>query len=704
MDNRNGNQEIYTATVIKPTDSMCFPPHRGVPGSTNPPVIDGKVQEDVGWRGAYRITYGNGTNSLHVACQALKHSTDAYIYLSYEIRNDPTFDNTDVIVITFRPNITNGLFANDRKIVIYPICDNIGAGGQTCSITTPDDKIDQLPRQIRFYRNSAGWVEIPATQITNLVTKVRSYTDGSTKAWNVEMQVPTSTSTGGIQWGNFSDEFLFYFNVIRVSGTNGAEFHWPRNAPEINGDLSLYPFYPWEWGKANKSNTALCNGVFISNYSDIGTNNTPSSEILFTSPPNTYTNTFYAHVKNNSEIGGVYQQADDILVRFRLANWGIPSKIDWSDIQVSNPPCPNIQSNPSCPKDIAPATSSGPGTETFNLEWKVPDSDIPLYQANKHQCVLVELDSKSNANITSKSIYRNMDFEQASSFTRSAEISARGYGQLPPGFSDQQFALHVATQEYAYGGGIAFDSFKLGTLLHKKIFDEKKPVSILNYTAHGYRYVGRVIIINERTYDLIDPVGSFGYVIRHQGLVKEWKHKITGCEMIQPNQYKLNIPPEETATIGTEIEPVDLIKKWSLSLHSGFAIPTGSFTNDYDPGINVLIDADYHFSTQYSLVALFGYNDFKSKSTSIDDNYWINLSANLRYYQTFGGPWSVYLGGGPGLYIPENGNNELGVNAGLGFDYDYSSLIKFEFGADYHSMFDQDIKFMHSHIGVIFRF
>jgi hypothetical protein len=706
MDNRNGNQEIYTATVIIPTENMCFPPCRGVPGSPNPPTIDGIVQEDVGWRGAYRITFGNGTNSPHMACQALKDNSDNYVYLSFEVRNDPTFDDNDVIVINFRPDVTNGSLTNDRKIVIYPICGDIGAGGQTCSINTPDDKINQLPRQLKFYKNSAGWIEIPSGQVANVEAKVSSYTDGNTKAWNVELKLPTSISSGGSQWVNFKDEFLFYFNVIRVSGTDNtvSEFRWPGNSPLTNGDINSYPFYPWEWGKASKSNSATCNGVFLNNYSDIGTTNIPSSRIVYTVPSNTLTNTFYANVRNNTEIGGVPQPAEDVFVRFRIANWGIPGPTDWTDIPALNPACPNVISNPTCLNNIPAGTSTSPGITTFNFDWKIPDSEIPNYQTNPHQCILVELDSKSNTILSTKSIYRNMDFVQASSFTRSAKISAKGYGHITEGFSDQQFALHVAAKTQIYDDGNSIDTLTFSNLLQQKKFDKKKPSSIFNYTVHGYRYTGRFIIINEKKYAIVDPVGSFGYVVNHIGPVKEWKYKLTGCETIRPNIYKLNIPFEEKATVITEIEPISYNKKWSLSLHAGFAIPVGSFSNVYNPGFNILLDADYHFSNQLSLVALLGYNNFKSKSISIDNTNWINLSANLRYYQPVGGLWSIYLGGGPGLYIPNKGSGSLGTNLGFGIEYDCNSFINVEMGVDYNLLFSQNIKFMHSHLGVVFRF
>ena len=154
----------------------------------------------------------------------------------------------------------------------------------------------------------------------------------------------------------------------------------------------------------------------------------------------------------------------------------------------------------------------------------------------------------------------------------------------------------------------------------------------------------------------------------------------------------------------TTIEKLPTYLKWALSIHSGTAIPTGSFANDFDPGFNILLDADYTFSPQLSVVTFFGYNDLKSKTAGIDDNYWINLSANVRYRRPLNRAFSYYVGAGPGIYIPENGDTEFGANVGLGINYEYSPLLTFELGADYHTIFDPDIQFVHSHAGVIFRF
>jgi len=145
-------------------------------------------------------------------------------------------------------------------------------------------------------------------------------------------------------------------------------------------------------------------------------------------------------------------------------------------------------------------------------------------------------------------------------------------------------------------------------------------------------------------------------------------------------------------------------RKWSVSVHSGTAFPTGTFATDFDPGFNVLLDVDYHFSPQFSLVGFFGYNAFESKITGIDATYWINLSANVRYQRLLTIPFSYYIGAGPGIYIPKDGDTEFGVNAGCGFNYELNPRIAFELGADYHMIFDADIQFVHSHVGMIFRF
>jgi hypothetical protein len=80
---------------------------------------------------------------------------------------------------------------------------------------------------------------------------------------------------------------------------------------------------------------------------------------------------------------------------------------------------------------------------------------------------------------------------------------------------------------------------------------------------------------------------------------------------------------------------------------------------------------------------------------------WIITSANIKYLFSLGRILS-YVNFGPGYYIPKTGNSEFGAN--FGFDYNFNSSIVIELGADYHKIFREDIQFIHSQGGIIFRF
>jgi opacity protein-like surface antigen len=154
--------------------------------------------------------------------------------------------------------------------------------------------------------------------------------------------------------------------------------------------------------------------------------------------------------------------------------------------------------------------------------------------------------------------------------------------------------------------------------------------------------------------------------------------------------------------------PPPTFKRFGVSLHSGAAIPSGEMADYYDPGFNVMLDFGYWLNPNLALMAFLGYNDFKAKSAGTDDNYIINLSVNARYYQPYRlmpmPPWSYYIGGGFGYYLIDIGDNEFGFNVGAGLNYEINPTITLEIGADYHQTFDNDIKFIHTHGGVIVRF
>lgn len=145
--------------------------------------------------------------------------------------------------------------------------------------------------------------------------------------------------------------------------------------------------------------------------------------------------------------------------------------------------------------------------------------------------------------------------------------------------------------------------------------------------------------------------------------------------------------------------------KFSLSLHTGYTIPLGTFNEVYNSGPSVFVDVDYHFLNQFSVVLLFGYNGFHAGFPHIKNTYWWNFSANLKKEFTVAPKLNFFLNGGPGIYIPKNGPGKPGFNVGLGFNYSLSNSWKLEFGNDYHHIFGKaKVRFIVTHVGFIYSY
>lgn len=558
-------QPIPASGVDIGCDLMCFRPHVGVPGQPQPPTIDGAIADDVGWRGAHRVTFGNGTDVPHVGAQVLRDNSSSLFYMSFEVKNDTGVAAAgDTVVVTFRPSFnpaagtTDGTYpagnlANDIRIII-----------EASSTDTTVAK-----------HNGTSWVNLPTLPTGMVVQRMTA-----TGTWDIEVALPTTIAAGGAGWVDFGPYFKFYFNVIRETGGTATEFVWPDYQHRILGNINTYTYDNHEWGIGTQDNAAQCNGVFLT-ATDIGTTNTPANSINLDSA-----NTFFANVKNLTWDSATsnWAAANDINVRFRIADWGMAgvgnlTSSSWREIPAANDGCGTADSNdnPTCEQNVPAATNSTtPGQQTFNLDWTVSTADKPRYQdppegmGDDHQCILVELNSKSGANITTKSVYRNMIFDAtASKFEQMAKIDAQGLPKPPAGKSEHQFILQevrevlppVLLKDYMADltkQKRAVRNDDVGT--HVPDF-KGKWLSQTRWLIHGYRETGMFVEIKGVKYPLTEPVSSFGYVISHAGdAVKEWKYGLEGGGINKTAEgfYKLAIPEGGFKRINTRVDSVEL--------------------------------------------------------------------------------------------------------------------------------------------------
>ena len=547
-------------------DLICIRPSIGVPGQPDPripDVTDGMVADDVGWSGAHRVTFNNGTSLPHVAFQGLRDKrgdtdpTNAFFYMSFQVNNDSGGASAgDTIVLTFRPSFDataasfpSGNANNDIRIII--------------DATTGIPNVD--------IHNGSSWTDVTTPTTMTVVMNPSPDTD----AWGVEIKIPiTNAAAGGSSWFDFDNYFKFYFNVIRATGTTATEFVWPDHGHRINGNALIYSYDNHEWGIATKDNSAVCNGVYMST-TDVGTTNTPANSINLTTA-----NTFFANVNNLSWDSSTnnWAAANNINVRFRIADWGmaVGDSPSWRNI-------PGTPSNPTADQPVPAATDAAiPGTQTFTMDWTVPAGEQAMYHPStgyKHQCILVDIDSTSNANITTKSVRRNMNFDEtASVFERKAKIDARGLPNPPNGKSDHTFVLQESRHVFK---PVRIKDIDNKNKLHElavarlsrthnttKENDGHVPappfvvddyISQTQWLVHGYRETGNYVEIKEVKYSLTEPVASFGYVVSHTGEpVDEWNYGIAGAERTGDGRYELNIPKDSFKEIITRVESIEL--------------------------------------------------------------------------------------------------------------------------------------------------
>ncbi|MDX6406411.1 MAG: hypothetical protein QOH70_3866 [Blastocatellia bacterium] len=631
---------------------LCFPDVISTPDTfMTPPNVDGVVVGDNGWTSSFRYVFQNGTPNPNVVVQGIKDAN--FVYLSFEVNADPSFDNADMIIVAFDPD---GTTANQRRLHIFPLfTTGAGVGGN--------------PQLVQYWKDSATWGGAPQMLPAGTVIKVTSAGAGPV-AWNVEMKLPTGAAGFGLP---SATPFGFYFNTLIFNSIGVVgERHWPLSSP----DIQLFPNNtppPSTWGTGDYSGG--CNGVSISP-SDITTNQTPTSKIATNAG-----NIFSVLVHNNStDSGGLPIPATQVDATFKIANFGLSNA--WDLV-----PAPG---NPTTGMSTIPAS----GTNTLSTgTWNLTPAQVALYSMpnNTHQCILVELDSPApNTTFVNKSAWRNMDFGTASVFERPAEISGKGYEPPPDGSGSYDFDLFVTTEEERSIGSNRIMVAATGN----------QPVSQLTWIAHGYRHTGRYIVSFQKRYEIVEDVGAFGYIVQHVGEVKAWLNELKGAGLTKVNQnlYRIKVPQNGAVTVNTTIEAVESggggtttgpFKRWGLSLHAGISIPHGNFNTFFDPGPNFAIDLEYRVKPTFSLEAIYGLHHFNGATigtVSVGNLNVHQFSFNGKVYGS-SSPVRPFFNFGGGAYKFGSGSTRAGLNIGAGVQFDVTPTVAAEAMYDFHNVF-----------------
>lgn len=541
VNQRNRNCLARTLAVIAFTfilagnvwalDKLCIPNHEGLPWEGGlPPTVDGYVgrtevaeisgdpRVEQGWVRSALFSYSGGGTNAYTEARIIRDATQPYIYLSFLVRNDPSFDDDDSVVIVLDPGWSSGstTFTNQaRRMIIHPV--NSGAGAPGLAGTGSNlIRQNRVPFNTEWSKYTSGWADMISSPAGSDI-KVRSWESGaSDKGWSVEVKLPINTAAGGSEWSNLGSTFGLYFNVIKLCGASFCtgstdpaaqdyytnQYAWPKITSYTSGTPGLITGTAatlkdlvnttvqssWLGQAVFSSANSTCKGVRFANGPDgigvLATDGSLGTTIDGRQPPvvpTLPTNTFVARLTND----GTAADGQGIRAEFRIANWGIGGGPGaWDKIPAR--PAGNLpmsssgitplnggtaNTNPSSRRDVP----IGTGQHDLWMQTQVLTGDhycnsnvqtcLPG-DKDAHSCIWVLLDSNNNATISESSVRRNFDITTLSTQRQSAEFSAKGWDAPVISGGPQQFLLFTS-QNYFYHPG-ATDN-KQGMIMPKGI-------------------------------------------------------------------------------------------------------------------------------------------------------------------------------------------------------------------------------------------
>lgn len=592
---------------------LCAPKATGLPHDPSPskiPTIDGVVSGDHGWTGAWRYEFDNGTFVPNAVAQVITDPdpSQTNLYLSFEVNNDPDFDPGDAVVIGFDPT---GNDADREWLVVYPFAG--GPGGPGGAAAT-----------VNYYKGwvstpTGHWLStaVPA----GVVAYAKHVGAGATASWNLELKLPRAAF--GLATSNKFGMY-FYINKTVASSvvpyqwpSNAPTLDFTLlNSPDPStwGEAHL---------ATGKSNNAACKGISISP-SDIYTDNSPPNKINLTGQ-NTFHAIVHNDMITPYDNPSTHQPdpvtAHGIRATFKIADFGVSGYTQtagqWNAI-VPTPPA----TNPTAPADIPGNGGTADLTTSWTLN--ATQSAHYSQPMHTHQCILVELSTTASTPpgsvvFTHKSAWQNMNFGTASKFNFHPVIDPRGW--KPPVHGNQQrlvltvthridqlqrdkvlkqlnvarlaprplFAADmplaeptntatVSTAPRPGTGVVPIGSSpgwaRLKDITHfpaehnadfkayvAKLKNPKAQVTQLTYIVNACRPSGRFVTVHSKKYEICEPVGAFGYVLRHAALggVK-WEASLAGPGVKRignTNRYEMKLAAGKPVQISNSMDATD---------------------------------------------------------------------------------------------------------------------------------------------------
>lgn len=584
--------------------TVSIPSAGGVPGTSGPPdwLSGGAGQDfrfdDVRWRGATKLDFAAGA-AHGIFFRAIHHNSgQEFIYITLRAGFVPEMNlsrdfvyiglqrhgTTDAIVIRIQAHDSSFSDAGPPPmgppVAPFSIQVNQSSGGSPFS-----GNIISNPTWINA--NARVWL-----QNNNTVPGDPNF------RWGVQIRIPVS-GAGGVQNNagpQLGTDFDMWY-LIRGSVMGMATILGEYRADGLNTtgfDLTNgnYPLPAGIWDEfLLTSGPASFGGVTMmgNGQNDLVVQNALGTG---TTIQNGAVNTFIARPRNYRAAGNDIA-AGDIAATFRIANWGsiaTPAPWDLVDPAITTP----VASTSVIP--VLPAANNPPATSPIAQPVTM---NLPPGKST-HQCVLCTLSSTGPVTLfLQDSVFRNMNYDHASTLEREAEINTTGLpkdnapdprdvymaiekvGMEPntPGADEGIFLINRITRAMRRGGPLAEKLKRVLEILRnigQQTEDPKKRLEILvnvltdagltdeeldqvfpTFRVHVYHDTGERLKENGEEKPVLRAQTSFGLYMYHEGGIEGWQTSIQGATRISDNVYQMPVPKDGSGKIKVIVQAVE---------------------------------------------------------------------------------------------------------------------------------------------------
>lgn len=606
---------LLVASVLGASSSAfaqtyCFPNAIGVPGKTGAPTSI----TDPRWNGALAFGQGDGK----VEFRALTHvvSGQKTLVLTWHVHGDfGLADNVDKFMAGFLDDSTNpptgNLMMLQRKAISPTTGGTVASGALSARIYRYNGTATAADWVLLAEEGYAAPVgTLPSWLRSATLTDLECGVDGC-PSWTVTLSVPLSATATQLDPGTgikLVNRYRFSYQAeIHQPLIPAVErYVWPEGIEAIDFDLPSFPAPNVLARIQSPGGPDPCSTGISLTSSQITVDHggvTAGRQISLSTP-----NVFHARPTNGLSVP---VPAGAVEASFRIADFSTQGQ----------PALWDAVPEPSCSAAHSATATAVPAGGQFDLtcSWTLTQEQkcryarslqpagacdaVPVINdRSMHQCVFVELRNATGGGVvlpagmffSKQSAYQNMDFVNASSFSRATRIDAR---VLPVGaspairFRPRDTYLFVETKNMpaarkpagngpqlavarpevlaairapevakqleklgAHQGKVGADvSAVLREELRKGRVTEREIAAVMpTYVVHVYRDTGRVVDIDGKKVKVLTSLPSFGYFVAHDGPLVGWKYGIKGARQVGPNLYRLTVPA--SAKGGARIE------------------------------------------------------------------------------------------------------------------------------------------------------